>query len=440
MSTSPTMNSRGLEYLNGFANHFESEALQGALPRGGNSPRDVPMGLYAEQISGTAFTSVRAEGRRTWVYRRLPSVAGGAYETCDFPQWKSGGFADAQAILQPLRWLPLPGRVDADFIAGMFTIGANGSPIEQAGCAVHVYTADKPMLDRAMCNCDGELLIVPQAGSLVVQTELGWLEVAPGEVTLIPRGICFRVVSSSSRASGYVLENYGPLLRLPELGPIGANGLANPRHFRTPTAAYDGADVSFTVVTKFGGKFWRRQVPISPFNVVAWQGNLVPYKYDLNAFNVFGSVSYDSPDPSISTVLTSPSAQPGTAHVDFVVFPPRWQVAEGTFRPPYFHRNVMTEFMGLISGEYEGKREGFRPGGFSLHSCMAPHGPDQDTYLRGVEEQQTPNKLTGTMAFMFETRLPLLLNPDALTLPQLDAHYSSCWTGFPPTSVKRVSA
>ncbi|MCJ0766183.1 homogentisate 1,2-dioxygenase [Variovorax terrae] len=420
------------QYLRGFGNQFESEAIAGALPVSMNSPQHVPYGLYAEQLSGTAFTSVRAEGRRTWTYRMLPSASDAPYEPAQAGGWLTAPMQEGAFDFRPMRWRPLSCDGDTDFRAGLLTIGANGNAAEQVGCAIHVYAASRSMTDEALCNCDGELLIVPQEGGIEVQTELGWLAVRPGEIVVIPRGLCFRVELTGALARGYVLENYGPALRLPELGPIGANGLANPRDFHCPVAAFDNIGKSYAVIHKYCGQFWVRRLASSPFNVVSWHGNLVPFKYDLERFNAFGSVSYDSPDPSISTVLTSPSPQPGTAYVDFVVFPPRWQVAEGTFRPPYFHRNVMTEFMGLIYGEYEGKREGFRPGGFSLHSSMAPHGPDQATYVRGVEEPVVPNKLSGTMAFMFETKLPLMLNKAVLDLPELDGAYLECWRGFHP--------
>jgi homogentisate 1,2-dioxygenase len=422
------------QYLHGFGNHFESEAIPGALPVGKNNPQHVPLGLYAEQLSGTAFTSIRSEGRRTWTYRKLPSVDNASYTPVESGNWMTAPLANGKYDLRPLRWRSLAREGSMNFRTGLVTVGANGEAAGQAGVAIHTYFANQSMSDEALCNADGELLIVPQQGEIDVQTELGWIDVKPGEFVVIPRGLCFRVDLRESSASGYVLENYGPMLRPPELGPIGSNGLANFRDFQCPTAAFDAEDKAFTLIHKFCGQFWARKTH-SPFNVVAWHGNLVPYKYDLERFNAFGSVSYDSPDPCISTVLTSPSSQPGTAYVDFVAFPPRWQVAQDTFRPPYFHRNVMTEFMGLIYGEYEGKREGFVPGGFSLHSSMTPHGPDQATYARGIQEAQVPNKLSSTMAFMFETKLPLQINADLLEAPELEKTYTNCWQGFQPGAV-----
>jgi homogentisate 1,2-dioxygenase len=428
-----------LGYLHGFGNQFESEAIAGALPVGMNSPKKTPFGLYGEQISGTSFTSTRSENRRTWVYRTRPMVSNEPWAAFPLDHWLTAPLAHGVYDPRPLRWQPLSPAKEADFLSGIRTVGAHGDAAALTGCAIHVYAFNRSMGDQAICSADGEILIVPESGALEVQTELGWLSLRPGEIALIPRGLCYRVLLDQGRdqgpARGYILENYGPLLRLPELGPIGANGLANARDFCCPKAAFESDDRGFEIVTKFAGKFWSRRAA-NPFNVVAWHGNHVPLKYELSRFNIFGATTYDSPDPSVSTLLTSPSPQPGTANIDFVIFPPRWQVAEKSFRPPFFHRNVMTEFMGNIYGEYEGKIGGFVPGGFSLHSCMTPHGPDRATYQRGITEPDTPNKLAGTMAFMFETRLPLALNRDALHWPELEASYTTCWSGFEAAAIE----
>ncbi|WP_436278403.1 homogentisate 1,2-dioxygenase [Ottowia thiooxydans] len=427
LDTSPTK----FSYLSGFANHFATEALAGVLPQGMNSPQRLPHGLYAEQLSGTAFTSVRSENRRSWLYRRSPSVNASTYDEWTGTAWRTAPLSDGLVIPHQLRWATpeTPSRPQ-NFIEGIFTVGANGSALEHAGVAVHIYQANRSMDGMAFSNADGELLVIPQSGALRVQTEAGWFDLAPVEVLVIPRGMQFRVELVDDTASGYIMENYGAMLRLPELGPIGANGLANQRDFLAPVAAFDKVDVPFELITKLGGRFWQRRQAHSPFDVVAWHGNLAPYKYDLRTFNTFGSVSFDSPDPSISTVLTSPSHLHGTADCDFVVFPPRWQVAENTFRPPFFHRNVMTEFMGLITGTYEGKGNAFMPGGFSLHTQMTPHGPDTSSFHRGADEAQVPSKLDATFAFMIETRLPLSLNPAALQWPTLDKRYVEAWSGL----------
>lgn len=421
-------------YQSGFGNHFTSESAPGLLPEGMNSPQRLPHGLYAEQLSGTAFTSIRSENRKTWLYRRRPSVQDVALTELSLPSWHTAPIESGLVSPRPLRWTAWEGAADEDFVHSIRTIAANGRALDHMGVAVHVYHATRSMTDSAFMNSDGELLIVPQSGRLRIDTEVGPLDLEPKEVAVVPRGMVFRVTLLDEAAKGYVLENYGAMLRLPELGPIGANGLANPRDFQVPAARAE-ADRPTGLITKLGGRFWRKPLPFTPFDVLAWHGNLTPYKYSLTRFNTFGSVSFDSPDPSVNTVLTSPSHLPGTAEFDFVCFPPRWQVAEGSFRPPFFHRNVMTEFMGLIEGEYEGKGRSFSPGGGSLHVCMTPHGPDLGSYERGVSEPSVPNKLDHTYAFMFETRLPLVLVPGAVQVSNNDTAYTSCWSGFVPASI-----
>jgi homogentisate 1,2-dioxygenase len=418
-------------YLAGFGNQFVTEALPGTLPQGRNSPQRAPRGLYAELISGSAFTAPRAENRRTWVYRRQPSVVTGGYRPYEQPHWKSGA-AEGEAVPpDPLRWHPLPvPEAPMDFVDGLRTIVVNGDPDAQTGMAAHLVLMNRSMDGRALVNADGEMLVVPQQGALSVVTELGVLEVAPGEVALLPRGIAFSVhVQGPSRA--YVCENHGAPFRLPELGPIGSNGLANPRDFLAPVAAFDERqDRPFEIIRRFGGRLWRATQPRTPFDVVAWHGNLAPLKYDTANFMVIGSISFDHPDPSIFTVLTSPSDTPGTANCDFVIFPPRWLVAEDTFRPPWYHRNLMSEFMGLVHGQYDAKPEGFRPGGMSLHDCMVPHGPDTEAYGRASGAALQPHKLEDTLAFMFESRWRFRPTAFALGCGALDTTYADCWSGL----------
>ena len=420
-------------YQGGFGNQFESEAVAGALPVGRNSPQRPPLGLYAELLSGSAFTAPRAENRRSWLYRRQPSVMAGAYQPMPHAWWKTGAAEGENPPPDPLRWHPI-GIPDAqdqplDFIDGVRTILVNGDADAQTGIAVHLVLANQNM-QRAFVNADGEMLIVPQQGPLSITTELGLLHVEPGEVALLPRGMAFKVsVSGPSRA--YVCENYGAPFRLPELGPIGSNGLANPRDFLAPVAAFEPDSLPCELIRKFGGRLWRAQAKCSPFNVVAWHGNLVPLKYDTARFMVIGSISHDHPDPSIFTVLTSPSDTPGVANCDFVIFPPRWLVAEDTFRPPWFHRNLMSEFMGLVHGQYDAKPEGFRPGGMSLHNSMVPHGPDADAFSKASGSDLQPHKLDHTLAFMFESRWRF--KPTAFALQTggaLDTTYAACWAGL----------
>jgi len=418
-------------YLSGFGNEFATEAAAGALPIGRNSPQQVPLGLYAEQISGTPFTAPRGELRRSWLYRIRPTASHPPYRRRDDGLLRSGPFAEVETPPNRLRWdpLPLPGK-PSDFVDGLVTMGGNGDPAAGAGIAIHAYLANRSMTDRVFCDADGELLIVPQQGRLRLVTELGVLAVAPGEIAVVPRGLRFRVDLLDSAARGYICENHGAVLRLPELGPIGSNGLANPRDFLTPVAWFEDAERQVEVVQKFMGHLWATELDHSPLDVVAWHGNYAPYKYDLARFNVMGTVSFDHPDPSIYTVLTSPSEIRGTANVDFVIFPPRWMVAEDTFRPPWFHRNVMNEFLSLVHGVYDAKAGGFLPGGASLHNCMSGHGPDVASYEKAVAAELKPHKIANVLAFMFETRWVIRPTRFALETTALQKDYDACWQGF----------
>ena len=419
-------------YLSGFGNEFATEAVAGALPVGQNSPQKVPLGLYAEQISGTPFTAPRGEMRRSWLYRIRPTASHRPFRRRDDGLLKSGPFTEIETPPNRLRWNPLPfPEKPADFVDGLVTMGGNGDPARGAGIAIHAYLANRTMVDRVFCDADGELLIVPQQGRLRFSTELGVLAVAPGEIAVVPRGLRFRVELPDGAARGYVCENHGPLFRLPELGPLGSNGLANPRDFLAPVAWFEDSERPFEVVQKFMGNLWATELDRSPLDVVAWHGNYVPYKYDLSRFNVMGTVSFDHPDPSIYTVLTSPSEIRGMANIDFVIFPPRWMVAEHTFRPPWFHRNVMNEFLGLVRGVYDAKAEGFLPGGASLHNCMSGHGPDVASYEKAVAADLAPQKIEDVLAFMFESRWVIRPTRFALETPALQKDYDACWQGFP---------
>ena len=420
-------------YQSGFGNEYASEAVAGALPQGRNNPQRAPFDLYTELLSGTAFTAPRHENRRTWLYRRQPSVVSGRYQPHAQAHWTTGADREIALPPEPLRWHPLPldaGAAEADFIDGMHTVAANGDAESQAGIGSLMYLAGRSMERRAFVNADGEMLVVPQQGRLVITTELGVLDVKPGEIALLPRGMAFKVALPDGLSRGYVCENYGAQFRLPELGPIGSNGLANARDFQAPVAAFEEDGGAYELVKKFGGRFWKAPAKQSPFNVVAWHGNLAPVKYDTANFMVIGSISFDHPDPSIFTVLTSPSDTPGTANCDFVIFPPRWMVMENTFRPPWFHRNLMSEFMGLVLGEYDAKPGGFKPGGASLHNCMVPHGPDEEAFDKATHADLKPHKLDNTLAFMFESRLRFIPTNFALKSPALDTDYADCWAGL----------
>ena len=425
-----------LEYLSGFGNEHATEALPGALPVGRNSPQRVAYGLYAEQLSGTAFTAPRHANRRSWLYRIRPAAMHTPFEAFPHPHFHNR-FEEVPTSPNQLRWNPFPlPQAPTDFVDGLYTMAGNGSPATQSGCGLHLYACNRSMQGRCFYDADGELVIVPQQGRLRIATELGVLEIEPQQIALIPRGVRFRVELPDGEARGYVGENFGAPLRLPELGPIGSNCLANARDFEAPCAAYEdveGADsgAHFELIAKFQGHLWRAGMDHSPLDVVAWHGNHAPYRYDLRRFNTIGSISFDHPDPSIFTVLTSPSDTPGTANMDFVIFPPRWLVAENTFRPPWFHRNVMSEFMGLIHGAYDAKAEGFAPGGASLHNCMSGHGPDAETFAKAsASDTSKPQHIVDTMAFMFETRQVIHPTRQALESPHRQRDYQDCWKGL----------
>ncbi|MFJ9806292.1 homogentisate 1,2-dioxygenase [Streptomyces wuyuanensis] len=424
----------GLEYLSGFGNQHASEAVPGALPLGRNSPQRAPLGLYAEQLSGSAFTEPRAHNRRSWLYRIRPSAAHPPFVRADNGALRTAPFTETVPDPNRLRWDPLPEPAPGtDWLAGLWTLGGNGDAAQRTGMAVHLYHANASMDRRVFSDADGELLIVPERGGLLLRTELGLLSVEPGEVALVPRGVRFRVELLDDTVRGYVCENYGQPFTLPELGPIGANGLANPRDFRVPVAAYEDVEGDVEVLNKFCGNLWTATYDHSPLDVVAWHGSHVPYVYDLRTFNVMGTISYDHPDPSIFTVLTSPSDTPGLAGVDFVVFAPRWLVGEDTFRPPYFHRNVMSEYMGLIEGAYDAKtagKGGFVPGGGSLHNMMSAHGPDRETFDKASAAELRPQRIDDGLAFMFETRWPVTTTAQAADADHLQGGYDDVWQGL----------
>ena len=431
-----------LKYQTGFGNEFATEAVEGALPVGRNSPQRAPLGLYAEQFSGTAFTVPRAHNKRTWTYRIRPSVMHKPFQPfrgaltdvraaiAGDTLFRSSPFDEVATTPNQLRWDPLPVPTEpTDFIDGIVTIAGNGDSFAQTGMAVHIYACNKGMGDRYFYNADGEMLIVPEMGRLGILTELGLLQVGPGSVAVIPRGLKFRVepAPDDKQCRGYICENYGQQFRLPDLGPIGSNGLANPRDFETPVAWFEDREGSFELVAKFGGNLWSCPIDHSPLDVVAWHGNYAPYRYDLRNFNAIGSISFDHPDPSIFTVLTSPSNETGVANCDFVIFPDRWLVGEDTFRPPWYHRNTMSEYMGLIYGQYDAKETGFSPGGGSLHNQMSAHGPDLAAFEKASNADLKPQKLEGTMAFMFESRYIIRPTKFAMETEQLQHEYFEVW-------------
>ena len=419
-----------LQYMSGFGNDFETEALPEALPQGMNSPQKCNYGLYGEQISGTAFTAPQGQNERTWCYRIRPSVKHiHRFSRVEVPYWKSAPhILPDVASLGQYRWDPISASTKGlTWLTGMRTMTTAGDVNIQTGMASHIYLVTESMQDAYFYSADSEMLIVPQEGHLRFCTELGILDVAPQEIAILPRGLVYRVEVLKGPARGFVCENYGQKFALPNRGPIGANCLANRRDFKTPVAAYEDRDVPSTVTVKWAGRFHETQIDHSPLDIVAWHGNYAPVKYDLKTYCPVGAVLFDHPDPSIFTVLTAPSGIEGTANVDFVLFRDRWLVAENTFRPPWYHKNVMSELMGNIYGQYDAKPKGFLPGGMSLHNMMLPHGPDQNSFEHATKADLVPNKLADTMVFMFETRFPQHLTQFAATEAPLQGDYVDCW-------------
>ncbi len=421
-------------YMPGFGNDFETEALQGALPKGQNSPQDCPYGLYAEQLSGSPFTAPRGTNERSWLYRILPSVKhSGTFAPKTYEHWKTApNFDDQTFPIAQFRWGPPPFPSEPlSFIDGIRTITVAGDVHTHVGMAASFFFVSRSMKDEYFYNADAEMLIVPQEGGIRFRTEFGVIDAVPSEIVIIPRGVKFLVeLASDKPARGYLCENYGAKFTLPNRGPIGANCLANPRDFKTPVAAFEDKTAPSTLTVKWCGKFYQTHLEHSPLDVVAWHGNYAPYKYDLKTFSPVGALLFDHPDPSIFTVLTAPSGEEGTANIDFVIFPERWQIAEHTFRPPWYHMNIMSEFMGLIYGRYDAKAEGFVPGGVSLHNCMLPHGPDAEAFQKATTQELAPQKLENTLAFMFETRFPQHVTAYAQSLACLQEDYWDCWKGI----------
>jgi homogentisate 1,2-dioxygenase len=435
-ASTPAKTASAARYMPGFGNDFETESLPGALPQGQNSPQKCNYGLYAEQLSGSPFTAPRGTNERSWLYRIRPSVRHtGRFAPESFAHWKTAPHIVEHGLpLGQLRWsAPSLPNERTSFLEGIRTMTTAGDVYTQVGMAAHLYAFNDDMVDDYFFNADAEMLIVPQLGGIAVMTEMGVMELEPAEICVVPRGMMFKVAladPTAGGARGYICENYSAKFTLPDRGPIGANCLANPRDFKTPVAWYEDKETQCRLHVKWCGKFHVTEIGHSPLDIVAWHGNYAPYKYDLRSFSPVGAILFDHPDPSIFTVLTAPTEESGTANVDFVIFPPRWLVAEHTFRPPWYHRNIMSEFMGLIYGRYDAKEEGFVPGGASLHNMMLPHGPDTTGFEKAANVELKPAKLDDTMAFMFETRYPQQVTEYAARLPALQHDYLECWDGL----------
>ncbi len=415
-------------YMSGFGNGFETEALPGALPIGRNSPQKCSYGLYAEQLSGSPFTAPRSTNERSWLYRIKPTVSHfGDFRPADIGLWLTAPAETVDLPLAPMRWDPIAIPTQPmTFVQGVRTMTTCGDAGAQTGMGAHLYFITRSMEDEYFYNADGEMLFVPQDGRIRIATEFGLIDIEPGEIAVIPRGVKIRVELRDGPARGYLCENYGGAFSLPERGPIGANCMANPRDFLTLVAAYEDREGPARMYVKWGGKLQVCDLTHSPLDVVAWHGNYAPYKYDLRKYSPVGPILFDHADPSIFTVLTAPSETPGTANIDFVIFSDRWLVAENTFRPPWYHMNIMSEFMGLVYGQYDAKTGGgFAPGGASLHNCMLPHGPDADAFENASNAELKPRKLEGTLAFMLETRSPQKVTPFAASHSAFQHSYAA---------------
>jgi len=414
--------------LSGFGNEHESESQAGVLPTRGNSPQRPAGGLVTEQLSGTAFTAPRATNRRTWLYRRRPSVQHvRQLQPTTYPQFVTAPDPNPAWLAQS-RWNPdEPTAAAADtWLAGITTVVTNGNAHLHVGGAIHTYGfGASTELAPVFVNTDAEMLFVPQLGRVELQTELGPLAVEPGHIGVVPRGIKVRVSTAAKLASGWLHENYGQAFTLPDPGITGPNTSALARDFVYPSAQPED-DAPTAIIVKTGGRFLATSIDRTPLDVVAWRGNYAPYRYDLRQFSPLGAVLFDHPDPSLGTVLTSPSDLVGTANVDLVVFRERWVVAEDTFRPPWFHSNTMSEFMGLIDGSYDAK-PGQAPGSMTLHNQHLPHGPATTAFEAASAAELMPQRLEPTLAFMLESRYVWQPTQWAATTDRLDVDYDACW-------------
>lgn len=419
----------GLQYLRGLGNELESEALPHALPIGQNSPQKCPYGLVSELVSGTTFTAPRAQNLRSYVFRIRPPVFDGRYERIDNGLFLTPPF-DMPADPNYYIWGPLaePTR-QQDILESMATIAAGGSPLSQTGMAMHAYAANSSMTDRVFANGDGEMLFVLRLGRLRFVTEFGVIEAAPRELVVIPKGIKFRVEILDAFASGFVCENYGAPFRLPELGLLGGHGLANVVDFQVPVASYVDSDGPIEVVTKYGGNLWSMQQH-QPMDVVAWRGTLYPYKYNVDRFVHVGSLTVDHTDPSIYTVLTSPSDNVQGPNADFmIVRSPKWEVQQHTFRPPGFHRNTVGEFVLLIEGMFNN----IPAGSFVANNSWAPHGPDIDEMVLGRTAPEDPFRLENFYIAIVESRFPMMISPFARSAKEMISDYTKNWAGYEKT-------
>ncbi|KAF8579366.1 homogentisate 1,2-dioxygenase [Ramaria rubella] len=425
-------------YQTGFGNRFASDAIPGTLPLGQNNPQRCKYGLYAEQVTGTAFVAPRCENQNAWLYRIRPAVAHDGFTALARNPDLESNFLPANPRISlsasQLSWQPIGiPSVETDFIDGLKTVAGCGDSSLREGLAVHLYAANVSMGKKAFVNTDGDFLIVPSQGRLDIQTEFGKLMVRPGEIVVIQRGIRFKVSLPNGPSHGYIQEVFGAHYELPELGPLGANGLANARDFEYPVASFDIDQTPWDIVYKVSGSLHLCKQRHTPFDVVAWHGNYVPYKYALEKLITVGSLTRDHIDPSIFCVLTARSKTAGTPLADFLAYGPRWDVAYNTFRPSYYHRNAASELLGLIYGAYPG-RAGFQPGGLNFTPPFSPHGPTSGPFKAASEAELKPQWISvGSLAFMFESSMTLALTEYAIkranTMRPVDP---KTWEGLKP--------
>ncbi|GLI78307.1 hypothetical protein PoHVEF18_006618 [Penicillium ochrochloron] len=397
------------KYLNGFNGYHQSEAAEGVIPLVINIPQKSKYGLHTERISGSSFTAPRKDSKQTWLYRLLPSTCHEDFSLLENHPFNLKNVLNSKYQYSPNRstWAPAQIAKEADFLTGLQLIGGAGNPTMKEGLAYYAFTAGKSMpSNQAFYSADGDFLLAPQKGTLDIRTEMGYLRVRSNEICVVPRGIRFHVSLPAGPVRGFALELFEGHFELPELGPIGSTGLANIRDFEIPTASFDNSNVDTEIIAKFAGQVHRTVHRGSIFNVAGWSGTYYPFKYDLGKFNTIGSVSYDHTDPSIFTVLTAPSSVPGEAVVDVAVFGPRWLVMEKSYRPPYFHRNTMSEFAFVIKGGFDvtplpPQLEGL----FLLSNTMCAHGADPESWKQATEKELVPEKIPpGNLGMMFESK------------------------------------
>ncbi|GAD98612.1 homogentisate 1,2-dioxygenase, putative [Paecilomyces variotii No. 5] len=376
-------------YQVGFGNRFVSEAVPDTIPRDGrNLPQRANYDLYIEQLNGTTFVTCRKDMFNVWFHRIRPSCAHKALKPLEYKHDIVSVFSSQNEGVSFVpfnnEWGPLEIPLESkptNFWQGIKTILGHGDPTLKEGVAVHQYAANLSMDKEAFVNHDGDYLFVPQQGRLDIQTELGRMMVLPGELFVIPAGLRFKVSLPDGPSRGYIQEIFGSHFELPDLGPIGSNGLALPQDFEIPVASYDLDTSSWEIITKLAGKLYHYEQAHTPFDVVGWHGNYVPYKYEIEKLLALSS-SKDQLDPSAYTILTAKSKIPGVSITDFCAFTPKWVNSLNSWRPPYYHRTMGAEVMGMVRGEYGGSAKTLEPGALTCDNAYVPHGETYDAWKK----------------------------------------------------------